>query len=101
MSSHVCRIVESSVLVWVAQILKIRGGKSAPKVDLIDMNAECQLGHVEVNARRSRVEPNLTMMECNSSTGRSAQPWSPNMTHIMEMGVLEIRLMLCMVSNSA
>ena len=62
------------MLVWLAQIQKIRGGKSAPKVDLIDMNATCQLGYVEVNARRSRVEPNLTMMECNSSTGSSSQP---------------------------
>jgi hypothetical protein len=93
--------VESVVLVWLSQILKIRGGKSAPKVDLIDMKAAYQLGHVAMNARRSRDEPNMTMMECNISTGRFSQPWGPSMTHNMDMGVLEIWLMLCILLNSA
>ena len=89
------------MLVSSADIRKIRGGKSAPKVDLVDMNVQHQLGHVAMNARRSRVEPSRTMMECNTSTGRFFEPWGSNMAHSMEMGLLEIRSILCIVSTSA
>jgi hypothetical protein len=37
----VFRMVESVVIFLSIEILKIRGGKSEPKVDLIDMKAAC------------------------------------------------------------
>lgn len=102
MRSHVFSLLESVGLVWSAQFRKITGGKIMSKAGLIDMNAERQLGQVAMNARRSRVKPNRTMMEYNSPSGMSAQPGGPSTMRSFDMVVLEIviRLMFCITSTS-
>ena len=72
------------------------------KVDLdgYDKKATRQELHVLTNTNRLTYDPNRGMMECNRSTGRSVQPWSPDTPEGVETKGPDNLLGLCIMVNS-